>query len=175
MGKKVNLIGQTFGNLFVLERFGVDRKDGVQWLCRCACGNEAIRSTRGLRRMTRGICAACEAKRLHGGTKTKDGPRDALYKTWQSMRERCEKAGHRFYHCYGGKGVTVCAEWQSYPAFRDWAIANGYESRPDLPLGDRPSIDRIDSSGNYCPENCRIIRHRDNAKRHKYEESTSVH
>lgn len=64
---------------------------------------------------------------------------------WHSMRSRCRNKNDRY---YGGKGITVCDEWNnSFEVFREWAIENGY--RDDL------TIDRIDSSKNYCPENCK--------------------
>jgi hypothetical protein len=64
------------------------------------------------------------------------------------MKARCYYEKHIGFANYGGKGVKVCDEWRnSYVAFRDWALANGY--------AENLSIDRKDSSGNYCPENCR--------------------
>ena len=56
------------------------------------------------------------------------------------------------YSDYGGRGITVCKEWNgSFEIFRDWAITHGYEDGK----GHDCSIDRINNDGNYEPENCR--------------------
>lgn len=65
------------------------------------------------------------------------------------MKRRCSLPTSTQYRWYGGKGIRVCAEWQAFVAFRDWAMANGYQ--------DGLSIDRIDSSRQYEPGNCQWI------------------
>lgn len=70
-----------------------------------------------------------------------------LHTIWTDMKQRCYNPRENHFERYGGRGITVCEEWQSFEPFYEWAMANGY--RDDL------SIDRKDNNGNYCPENCR--------------------
>ena len=72
-----------------------------------------------------------------------------LYSIWKSMRSRCNNPNTISYKYYGAKGVAVCDEWNSFKAFYTWATKHGYS--------DELSLDRVDSSGNYEPQNCRWI------------------
>ncbi len=91
------------------------------------------------------------AKRVQCNSKTK------LYNRWRSMKGRCSIEKLAGYKYYGGKGVTVCKEWEeSFLVFKKWALKNGY--RDDLQL------DRTDNNGNYSPENCRFVTQKTNMR-----------
>lgn len=75
---------------------------------------------------------------------------DRIRKIHGGMLTRCYNKKRRDYCRYGGSGITVCDEWRGEngcKAFVDWAINNGYK--------DGLSIDRIDGSKGYSPDNCR--------------------
>lgn len=71
----------------------------------------------------------------------------STWQSWKSMRERCNSKNHVKYNDYGGRGITICKEWQdSFDTFLE-------------DMGEKPdksySIDRIDNNGNYEPSNCK--------------------
>jgi len=83
--------------------------------------------------------------------------RTILYRKWATMKSRCMNKNNQGYVYYGGKGVIVCPEWaKSFSAFKKWAIKNNYKEGLE--------IDRILSSGNYEPSNCRFVTHSKNVK-----------
>lgn len=147
MGKFIDLSGQRFGRLTVLERSGAYRsKKGqiqTRWLCRCDCGNNTVVHGASLKKgATRSCgCIRTETHTKHGHSRTR------LYCIWRAMRHRCEDENNIGYRVYGAEGKFVCEEWKEFQSFYDWAMANGY--------ADNLTIERKDGSRGYSPDNCR--------------------
>ncbi len=132
---------------------------------------ELFRSPSGGRTMAKALCPACKeivvrqiynAKRqVTCGCRRKElrGSKHylfrhgktppSLYRKWMAIHERCEDKGHVGYHRYGGRGIKVCRQWDSFVVFRKWALSNGW--KPGL------EIDRRNNDGDYRPGNCRFV------------------
>ncbi len=153
----VNLTGRRFGKLVAFGRAANGVGNKTRWHCVCDCGNTTVSYSNNLLRGKSQSCGCVRkttlpaSRRIHGGYKSR------LFRIWLDMRARCTYPSTDHYHRYGGRGITVCAEWQSsFIAFRDWALQNGY--------AENLTIDRINNDGNYEPGNCRWVTIRENCQ-----------
>lgn len=73
--------------------------------------------------------------------------KEPWYNSYRCMMSRCYRKNDASYKYYGGRGIEVCKEWHNILNFETWV--------KDHPYFDGATLDRVDSDGNYTPDNCR--------------------
>lgn len=142
----MQMIGQKFGRLTVIEELPERKKGLIAYKCRCDCGRYTNAIGRELRR---GHTKSCGC--LVRDTITKHGKCDTrLYNIYQNMLNRCYNKNAPRYDDCGGRGIKVCDEWRNdFMNFYNWSMNNGYK--------ENLTIDRINNDDNYGPSNCRWL------------------
>lgn len=147
MSKLLDISGQKFGRLTAIRFIKINSHRDAVWLFRCDCGKECETVAFHVKD---GHTRSCGCLKLEMAivANTKHGLHGTrLYRIWCDMNRRCFNSKRKDWVNYGGRGITVCAEWQNdFQPFCDWAIANGYN--------DNLSIDRKNNNKGYYPDNC---------------------
>ena len=154
--KKQNLQGRKFGKLTVIKSVSKTKWGWDVWLCICDCGKQTEAKGRQLVQgnvhscgCLRGIDARHGDCRNHRETDT--------YRLWHRIKERCSNPNRDYAERYFLRGIRVCDEWSnSYETFKAWALSHGYKKGLQ--------IDRINSDGNYEPNNCRFVSPAENTR-----------
>lgn len=160
--KTKNISGMKFNSLTAI-RFDHrdDRVKGGQhfWLFRCDCGNEVILRKNSVTSGNTKKCSECYKKEKSKRATTHGYSKTRIYREWAGMIQRCENPKSTSWRRYGEVGISVCNEWHKFESFYAWAITHGYN--------DSLTIDRINNSEGYNPENCRWVTPEDQASNKK--------
>jgi len=142
-GKVINLIGQRFGRLTVLEQAKHARRRESFWRCKCQCGGELITSGYYLRKGLTASCGCLKQERSRDASATHGHCGLPEFNAWRSIVRRCNDPSHPGYSTHGACGIRYC--WTTFDEF----VAD---------VGERPSplhcLYRLDRDGNFEQSNC---------------------
>lgn len=142
------LIGQRYARWTILSE--AEPKGSARHMnCVCDCGSTGVVSLNGMRAGNSNSCGCYNVDRIketHCTHRESNSLKTPEYEAWNCMKKRCFDKNNKDYHHYGGRGITVCAEWLDYETFL-------------LDMGRKPSplhsVDRKDNDRPYCKDNCR--------------------
>ena len=86
----------------------------------------------------------------------------AEFNAWCKMRSRCYDPKDKDFKNYGGRGVTVCQAWRE--SFRKFLEDVGPKPAKDRLIW----LGRIDTQGNYEPENVAWVKHQRQISHRRY-------
>ena len=143
---------------YLVERYG--QQMGMA-IARCECGTEREVKVAALVGGTSQSCGclknekASERMKLMNADGLGSHPTHGLsghplYRLYHSMLNRCYLSTTKQFDDYGGRGISVCDEWRdSFQAFFDWAVENGWK--------EGLTLERKEVNGHYTPGNCRFV------------------
>ena len=145
---QLELTGMTFGRLTVIARAerGACPGPHLAWTCHCACGTVVTVVGPSLRTGLTKSCG-CLRREVTGAKRRSHRQSNSReYQSWAHAKRRCFSPRDANYANYGGRGITMCAEWRN-------SAATFLRDMGPCPTGH--TLDRIDNDGNYEPGNCR--------------------
>lgn len=143
MSKFIDLVGEKFGRLEVIECVGKNKWGNYQWLCQRNCEDRNKVIIRG-GHLKSGKTQSC------GCLKIKHGHRnDEIYISWHHMKQRCTNPKHKSYKNYGDRGITVCNRWLN--SFENFNEDMGGKWKLGL------TLERTDNRLGYYKDNCEWI------------------
>lgn len=143
----IDRTGKVYGYLTVLSFAGKNKLGQSNWLCRCECGVERVIFSGNL---NNGHTVSCGCKKgilKHG--ENRNSHRTPEYQAMAGILQRCLNPKSPAFKHYGGRGITVCKEWNSMVKYQEFLSHIGRKPTPSH------TVERIDNSKGYQPGNVR--------------------
>ena len=140
---KRELKGNKYGRWTVIL-FAEVRKGYPYWFCKCTCGKfKGVAESSLLNGISKSCgCIRNEATALRNRANATHGMSGTrIYTLWHQMHQRCREPNRPHY-----RNISVCARW---------TVFSNFYTDMGLPPTRQHSLDRIDSTKDYQPDNVR--------------------
>lgn len=133
-----DLTGQEINSLIFISYSHTNQHRASHWNIKCFCGKIFTCNASNIKNGHTRSCGCI--RHIHNSTGTPE------YTIWKAMKARCYNINNDDYPRYGERGIVVCDRWNH--------SFNNFIEDMGLRPSNKYSIERKDTDGNYCPENC---------------------
>lgn len=164
------IANHKFGRLTAIRRVrkGPSRSGWI-WFCVCECGGSKEVLVAHLRNGAVKSCGCLIVENAQGLFTTHGATGTPEHGIWKALVRRCHNPNVKDYPNYGGRGITVFADWMGDGGFQKFTSYMGARPSP------RHSIDRYPNpNGNYAPGNVRWATPKEQAANTRFQLSKRI-